>query len=110
MIEESLDDVLPETFHSVQSGISSVVYDVVEMVMQYLLREYIIGQPLDAHIAKYFGTDEAANGLRKRLLTSASFMPPIATSVRCELDTEMEEMKDSTAVAPKRLVNFILTF
>lgn len=47
-----------------------------------LLRKYVIGESLDAHIAKFFDDDAAAKEFSKRLLAPNSFIEPIATFVR----------------------------
>lgn len=47
-------------------------------MMLELLYEDVICDTLDAFIAKFFDTDEASDRLSKQLLTSSSFMTPIA--------------------------------
>lgn len=63
VLEESLENILRESFHNWQSGIRSVVYNVLEQVILDLLRKDVIGETLEAHIGKVFDTDEAAEGL-----------------------------------------------
>lgn len=103
MVEEALDDVQSRMYHRAQSGVLSVVFNVVEQVILDLLPKDVIGKLLEAHIAKSYDTDECAEGLLKRLLTSNYFMSPLATFVRCRMDTAMEEKKFSAAVASKEL-------
>lgn len=91
MIEEVLIDVLHKTFHNPQTGVRSIVHNVLELEMLDLLRKYVIGKTLDAHIAKFSDKDEAAEGFSNMLFTSTSFMTPIATFVRGKSNTAMEE-------------------
>lgn len=46
----------------------------------------------------------------KRLLTSTSFVAPIATSFRLKTDTPVEDKKYSTTGVPMGSVNIIPTF
>lgn len=74
MDEEAQDEDLRKTMLKAQSGVRSVVYTVVEQVMLDLLRNDIIGETLDARVAKFFDTNEAAEGLSKSQFTLTSFM------------------------------------
>lgn len=56
-----------------------------------LLRKEVIGDKWDAHKAKFFNKDAAADRQAKRLLTLSIFMAPIATFERIETDTAMDE-------------------
>lgn len=86
MVEKALDEVLRKTFHNGQSGVGSVVYNVVEQIMLDLLFKDVIGECFDAHIAKAVDMDEAAEGFWSRLLSSSSLMAPIATFIRQKTD------------------------
>lgn len=101
MVGEALNDVLLKTSHNAERCVRSIVYNTVEQVMLDLLSKDFIGETLDAHTAKYLNTNEAAEGLSKRLLTSNSVLPPIATFVRRTTDKAMKEMKYSTSIVPK---------
>lgn len=50
------------------------MYIDVEQIMLYLIRMDVIGDTLDAHEAKLFDTDAAADKLSQRLLTSNTFV------------------------------------
>lgn len=65
---------------------------------------------LDAHIAAFFNTNEAGEGLSKRLLTSTSLMPPIGTFVRPKENMATEDKNYSTNVASKGSVTMIPGF
>lgn len=65
---------------------------------------------LDAHSTKLLDTDEAPEGFSKKLFTSTSFMGLIATFVRQNSDTTVEDKKYSTCRATKGLVGSIPTF
>lgn len=78
MVKEALDGVLHKTFHNTQSGVRSVIYNIVEQVLLDLLHEDDTKETLDAHITNLFSTCEARAGLSKKLLTSTTFMAPIA--------------------------------
>lgn len=82
MAEELVDDILRMPFNQEQSDIRSIVNNVAEQDFLDLLRNSVIGQMLDAHIAKFFDTDAAAEGLSKRMLAWNFFSDPIATFVR----------------------------
>lgn len=82
MVEEALNEALCRTSHNAQSGVQSVVCKVFEQVMLDSLCEKVIGETLNAHIGKLFDRYEAAEGRSKKLLTSTSFIAPIATFLR----------------------------
>lgn len=69
------------------SGIRSLMYNVSEEVILDLPRKDVICKTLNAHIAKPLDTDVAADMLPKKLVTSSSFMPPIATFGRRKTDS-----------------------
>lgn len=49
-----LDDILRKSIRNAQSGIRSVIYNIVELVILDLLRKDIIEKMLHKHIAKFF--------------------------------------------------------
>lgn len=100
MGEKALDDVIRKTILNPQSGVRSVVYNVVEKVVLDMLRELVIKETLGAHIAKYLEIAAAAGGLLKRLLTSSSLMAPTATLNRRKTDTAMKKIRST--VSPLR--------
>lgn len=51
-------------------GLQSAVYKVAERVVLDLLRRAVIGETLDEHSAKRFGSNDAADGVSRWLLTS----------------------------------------
>lgn len=80
MVEEALNKVPHKKFYNALSSVQYVVYSVVALVMLDLLRKEVTGEPLYAYISKFFDMIEDARGLSRRLLlTSTSFMEPIAT-------------------------------
>lgn len=80
--EESLDDILRTSHHNDHSGVCSVKKNIMEQVMLYLLREDVAEEITDAHIAKFFYINAASQRLSKKLVTSSSFIVPIASVVR----------------------------
>lgn len=52
VIEEWLDDILRMTFHSGQSGIRSLVFNIAEQMMWDLLLQNEVWETLNAHISK----------------------------------------------------------
>lgn len=72
-------------YQSCKSGLSKVHFD--------LLREGVMRDKLDAHIAKFFDPDAAADRLSKRSLTSSKPMGPIAIFARGKTDTAIEDKK-----------------
>lgn len=62
MVEESLDDNLRTSFQNAQSGIRSLVYNVVEQVVLDMQRKDAIGETVYIQIAKFFDSDAAAGG------------------------------------------------
>lgn len=105
IFEGALDEILRKTPHNVQSGVQSVLYNFVEQVNIDLLLKDLIGDTLDAHIMNKFNAYVAAEGLSKSLLTSSSLMAPIATLVRRNAYTVMNNMEDSVFNASKELMN-----
>lgn len=75
MVEEALDEDLCKAVHKAKTGVLSVVYNVFEQEMMKLLRNDVIGEKLDANIAKYFDVGAAAEGWLQRLLTQLSCGP-----------------------------------
>lgn len=75
-----------------------------------LPRKGIIGELLDVNIAKCFDTDEAKEGLSKRVLPLNCFMPSIVTFAEQKEDKVMEHKRYSTVVASKRPGSTKLTF
>lgn len=70
MNRKSLDNKLPKSLHNAQSGIPSVVCNVINQLMMDLLHKGIIGDTSEAHIVKFLSTDGAAIMQTMRLLTS----------------------------------------
>lgn len=60
-MEELLDDVLRKSLHSAQTIILSVLYSLLEQMMVDLLLMDLLGDILDAHIAKFFENEAAEN-------------------------------------------------
>lgn len=110
MLKETLDDVQCKALHIVQSSFPSVLYNIVELVIWDLFRGEVLGETLNAHIAKLFATDEVTAKLLKRLFYSTFFMAPIANFVKRKMNTAMKEKKYSATVAPKGPVNIVTTF
>lgn len=105
IVQNLLDDIQRTSFHNRQGGIPSVVDKVVLQVMLDLLRKYVFGETVDAHIKKLFDTDAAAEGMLKSFPSPSSFMAPIETFVGCKMDTTMEEREYSTAFASKEPID-----
>lgn len=101
MVEESLDDLLQTSLHNARTNIRPIVYNVVNHIMLELLGKHVIGETLDAHVAKYFYTNAGADGVSKILLTSCSFIAPVATFLRLKMDAAIEYMKYSTVFVSK---------
>lgn len=64
MVEETLQNTLRAFFLNVQSGIRSVVYNVVEQLVLDLLHQEVIAETLETHIAK-FSTQMPQRGFHK---------------------------------------------
>lgn len=97
-IQEGLDDVQHITFHNAQSRVGLVIYNVLQQEMLDLSRKQVIEEMLGVHTVKSSDTNEAAEGLSKSLLTSTSFIAPIATFVLLKTDLAMEGQKYIAAV------------
>lgn len=97
-----MDDTLYLSYHKAQSGIRSVLYNVMEQEILDLLRKKVIGETLNAGIAKFFDTDAAPVRLSKKLLTSSSFMALITTFVRRKTDSAIADQKCRLAMASKK--------
>lgn len=97
-------------YNEAQTDIRSVFDSVVEQVMWDLKPKDVIGETLDAHIANFFDTNAAAEGLSKRLLASSPFMVPIATFMRRRTDTALKENNYSTAFVSIEPVDTVQTY
>lgn len=64
-----------------------------------LLRNEVIEKTFDAHVAKFFDINAAAEVLSKLILASSLFVQPFATFVWLKTDTEMDEKKYKVAYA-----------
>lgn len=71
------------------------------------LREKVISDTLDAHIANCFKTDVATHELSKRLLNSSLSTAPIASVIRAKTDTAMKNKKYSTTLESKDLIDTV---
>lgn len=101
MVEKSLGDILRTSIHNAQRGIQSVIYRDLEQVMRYRIQKDVIGEMIDAHIAKFLDTDAVAEGLSTRLQTSSWFIAPIVTYVWFGTNPAMDEKKYTVACALK---------
>lgn len=70
----------------------------------------VIGERLDAHIANFFDTYEAAEAWSTLRLTSTSFLAPIANLVWRKTFTALEDKTYTIAVESEGLVNIIPTY
>lgn len=102
MVDNSLEDIQRKSLPNAQSGIRSVVFNVVQDMIFGLLRKDLTAETLDAHIAKSLEPDTAIDGLSRRLLISIQFMTHIGTLMRRKRDSEIEEKKHRTAFASKQ--------
>lgn len=69
----------------------------------HLVRKLVIGETLDAHVAKNFDTEAAVDGLSNRLLTPSSLLAPITAFIRRKINTTMENKKYSVTYTSKEL-------
>lgn len=60
MVEESLDTVLPTSYHNAQATIPTFVYNVVKQVMLHMLRKGFMREMLDTPNAKIFDSETGA--------------------------------------------------
>lgn len=67
-----------------------------------LLRNEVIGKPLDAHVAKFADAEVAANVLPKRMLISSYHMAPLPTFVRRKTDSAIADKRIVSRKAPKK--------
>lgn len=66
------------------------------------LRQYVIGETVDVHIARFFDTDATAVRFLKDLLTSSSFMVPFVTFVRRKTDLAVAGQNTVVAKVSKK--------
>lgn len=88
--EGSLENKSQKLLHSFQSGIRSVVYNVIEHIMLGLIDKYATGNTLEALVEDFFDTNAAAYRPSQGLLTSNTVMAPTATLLRRKTDTTMD--------------------
>lgn len=109
-MEELLDDIFWKSLHNAQSGTRSVVYNFVDRAMLDLLRKDIIGETLDARIAKIFDTKAAADKFSKKLFTSTSFVARIGTFLRHKTDINMQHKEYSSVFSLKDQTDAVETY
>lgn len=107
MVKEPLDDLICKALHNAQNGVRFVLHYVIEQVMLCTIRNDVIGEIRDDHVANYFKSDPAADELLERLLTSTSFMQLITRLVRRRMVIIMENNKYSTALESKELMDSV---
>lgn len=98
---ELVDDILCTIYHNSQSGIFSVVNNVLGQVKLDRLSKEVIGETPNAYIAKSFDMDAAADSLSKKRLSSSSYTGQIATFVQRKTDTAIAAMKPGFTKASK---------
>lgn len=67
IVKEVQDDVLCKRLHTSQSDVWYIIYNFFEQETLYVLYKNVLWQMLDANIAKFFDTEEATEGLSKKL-------------------------------------------
>lgn len=101
LVKKLLDDILSMSIHNAHCIMQSVVFNIVEQVMVYLLRLKVIGETLDAQLAKFFDAFAAAErvSVSKRLLALSLFIAHFATflGVKC-----IQKWKRRSRVPPLR--------
>lgn len=78
---DSSEDILQGTYEKAHKGAHSVVYKVVEKIPFDLLRQKVMDEILDNHIANYCHNADAAEKICGKLLSRNAFMEPIAASI-----------------------------
>lgn len=91
IVEKTLDDILGTSYLNTQSGFYLVVYIVVEQFRLDLLREDVIGETLNAHIAELFDMDAATNRVFEKILMWSSFIAPITMFVQRKTETTIAD-------------------
>lgn len=98
MVERALDEVLRGIFHISQSGVGSVVYYVLELIMWSLFCKDNFAEMLNAHIAKVFRHRWSLRMIVQEAVYFTFFHGAYCDSARRKTDTTTEEKKHSTAV------------
>lgn len=86
----SLDDNLQWMYETAPAGDRSVLDNAREQILLDLLRREVIGDILNKHITKCFGTPDTADQASPKLLSANPFMAPIQAFIH---------RKDSKAIA-----------
>lgn len=91
IISGLLNDISRTSLHNSKCGLRLVLYIVIEQRVVDLFRNEVIRKTLHAHAASVLQAGEAHESLSKIMLTSSSFMVPIAIFVRRKKDTAMKK-------------------
>lgn len=97
MDDDSVDDILRSSFYIVQNRPWSIVSNVCEQVTLDVQHKHVVGEKLNAFIAKLFDTNAAAKWFYKSFVTSNLVMVPIAIFLRIE---GMQKWKNGSTVLP----------
>lgn len=79
-IDEALDHAFHTYIQRTEGRVRTLVYDVIEKVLLYLIRQEVLGETIDIHISKYFEVGKTAEIFTNKLLFAIkNFMTPIKT-------------------------------
>lgn len=82
LVADSLSDILQWSYEKARTGARSVFYNVVEQMVFDMLRYERIDEFLDNRITKYFDTNDPADKVGGKLLSTNAFMAPIIKFVQ----------------------------
>lgn len=82
LVAELVDDILECANQKARVKARSIVYNVVEQILLDLLSRELMEEILANYIVKYFDTTDTAYRVGQKLLSTNSFMAPIATFIQ----------------------------
>lgn len=81
-VEDSFHEIMHCLYATSRTGVCSVIYIVVEQLICDLQPREVMHEVFDKHIAKYFGTSDAADKISLKLLFTNMFMGSIAMFIQ----------------------------
>lgn len=88
-------------YENASTVVCSVIHNVVEQVLLYLIPKDVIGENLNKHISTYFNSDDATSKICVKPLSINSFMDPIAASMQSSTSKPINAQRPATKMEEK---------
>lgn len=81
LVADFFDDILHCTYEKARTAASSVIHNVVEEILFYLLRLKVTDKIIEEHISEYLDTRGAVDKIGEKLLSVNAFIGPMAAFI-----------------------------